>query len=118
MELPSNEGKVKMVHMSKMFQMYSTHEFTANCDVWVSGVCRYLNDVYAPIAASILSLMTDVCLWYFIRHCISVNYSYDAPSEGYMARPTARPTARINNLFHVTGHRDACCAHWLSPVYK
>ena len=66
-ELPSNEGKVKMVHMSKMFQMYSTHEFTANCDVWVSGVCRYLNDVYAPIAASILSLMTDVCLWIFYQ---------------------------------------------------
>lgn len=40
--------------------MYSTRDFTNGCDLWLAGICRYLNDAYAPIASKVLGLLTEV----------------------------------------------------------
>ena len=53
MDLPSEEGKMKMGHMSKMFQMYSTKEFVNGVDLWLAGICRYINDAYASLAVKV-----------------------------------------------------------------
>ena len=42
-----------MGHMSKMFQMYATKDFVNGCDLWVAGICRYINDAYPPLAAKV-----------------------------------------------------------------
>ena len=52
-DLPSEEGKTKMGHMSKMFQMYSTKEFINGVDLWLAGICRYINDAYASLAVKV-----------------------------------------------------------------
>lgn len=51
--LSSEEAKTKLVHMSKMFQMYATKDFINGCDVWLAGICRYLSDAYVPLAAQV-----------------------------------------------------------------
>ena len=48
------------MHMTKMLQMYATKEFSNGCDLWLAGICRYLNDAYAPIASDLLGLMAEV----------------------------------------------------------
>ena len=60
--LPSEESRTKLVHMTKMLQMYATKEFSNGCDLWLAGICRYLNDAYAPIASDLLGLMAEVSL--------------------------------------------------------
>ncbi len=52
-DLPGEESKTKMGHMSKMFQMYSTKNFTNGRDLWLAGICRYLSDVYTPLAVKV-----------------------------------------------------------------
>ena len=59
-ELSSLECKTKLQHMSKMFQMYSAGEFTNSCDIWLAGICRYLNEAYCSLAPEILQLLTAV----------------------------------------------------------
>ena len=56
-DLPSEESKTKMMHMSKMFQMYATRDFTNGCDIWLAGICRYLNDAYASIATKVHNVL-------------------------------------------------------------
>lgn len=56
----TEEARTKILHMGKMFQMYSTREFTNGCDVWLAGICRYLNGAYATLAGRILSLLAEV----------------------------------------------------------
>lgn len=51
--LPSEECKTKMGHMSKMFQMYATKEFANGRDLWLAGICRYINDAYASLAVKV-----------------------------------------------------------------
>ena len=53
MDLASEECKTKMGHMSKMFQMYSTKEFVNGRDLWLAGICRYLNDAYTSLAVMV-----------------------------------------------------------------
>lgn len=53
-DLPSEESKTKMMHMSKMFQMYATKDFTNGRDIWLAGICRYLNDAYTSLATKVL----------------------------------------------------------------
>ena len=52
-DLSCEDYKTKMGHMSKMFQMYSTKEFVNGCDLWLAGICRYLNDAYPPLAGKV-----------------------------------------------------------------
>ena len=52
-DLTSEESKTKLVHMSKMFQMYATKDFTNGVDLWLAGICRYLNDAYPPLAVKV-----------------------------------------------------------------
>ena len=52
-DLPSEESKTKMMHMSKMFQMYATKDFTNGRDIWLAGICRYLNDAYTSLATKV-----------------------------------------------------------------
>ena len=52
-DLSSEESKTKMIHMSKMFQMYATKEFTNGRDIWLAGICRYLNDAYTTLATKV-----------------------------------------------------------------
>ncbi len=52
-DLPSEESKTKMIHMSKMFQMYATKDFTNGRDIWLAGICRYLNDAYTSLATKV-----------------------------------------------------------------
>ena len=53
MHLSGEESKSKLVHMSKMFQMYATKDFTNGVDLWLAGICRYLNDAYPPLAVKV-----------------------------------------------------------------
>ena len=59
-ELTSADSKTKLQHMSKMFQMYSAGEFTPGCDIWLAGICRYLNEAYSSLAVQTLRLLTTV----------------------------------------------------------
>lgn len=52
-DLPLEECKTKMEHMSKMFQMYATKEFVNGRDLWLAGICRYLNDAYPPLTIKV-----------------------------------------------------------------
>ena len=40
--------------------MYSIGEFSTGCDIWLAGICRYLNEAYTSITMEILSLLTTV----------------------------------------------------------
>jgi len=51
--LPSEDCKTKMGHMSKMFQMYATKEFVNGPDLWLAGICRYINDAYSSLAVKV-----------------------------------------------------------------
>ena len=42
-----------MMHMSKMFQMYATKNFNNGRDIWLAGICRYLNDAYTSLATKV-----------------------------------------------------------------
>ena len=53
MDLPSEESKTNMMHMSKMFQMYTTKDFTNGRDIWLAGIHRYLNDAYTSFATKV-----------------------------------------------------------------
>ena len=55
-DLPSEESKTKMMHMSKMFQMYATKDFTNGRDIWLAGICRYLNDAYTSLATKVKAI--------------------------------------------------------------
>ena len=62
---------MKLVHMSKMFQMYATQDFSNGVDLWLAGICRYLNDAYPPLSVkvcmpSLLNLLQSVALICFI----------------------------------------------------
>ena len=61
-KLSNSDCKIKLQHMSKMFHMYKTGEFTNSCDIWLAGVCRYLNEAYCSLATEILKLLTAVRL--------------------------------------------------------
>lgn len=52
-DLPGEDCKTKMGHMSKMFQMYATKKFVNGRDLWLAGICRYLNDAYVPLAVKV-----------------------------------------------------------------
>jgi len=52
-DLPGEECKTKISHMSKMFQMYATKEFVNGRDLWLAGICRYLSDAYMPLAVKV-----------------------------------------------------------------
>ena len=56
-----------MMHMSKMFQMYATKDFTNGRDIWLAGICRYLNDAYTSLATKVLP-------------CIDLQQNYDGAS--------------------------------------
>ena len=40
--------------------MYSAGEFSTGCDIWLAGICRYLNEAYTSITTQILRLLTTV----------------------------------------------------------
>ena len=62
MDLPSEESKTKLVHMSKMFQMYATRDFTNGVDLWLAGICRYLHDAYPPLAVKVhCNIQSHMC---------------------------------------------------------
>ena len=42
-----------MMHMSKMFQMYATKDFANGREIWLAGICRYLNDAYTSLATKV-----------------------------------------------------------------
>lgn len=56
----SEESKLKLQHMSRMFQMYSEGEFSTGCDIWLAGICRYLNEAYSSLAVQMLTLLSTV----------------------------------------------------------
>jgi hypothetical protein len=43
-----------------MFQMYSEGQFTTGCDIWLAGICRYLNEAYVSLAVPMLKLLSTV----------------------------------------------------------
>lgn len=56
----SVDCKTKLQHMSRMFQMYSDGEFTTGCDIWLTGICRYLSEAYSSLSVQMLSLLQTV----------------------------------------------------------
>ena len=51
---------MKLVHMSKMFQMYATQDFSNGVDLWLAGICRYLNDAYPPLSVKVCMVFCKV----------------------------------------------------------
>jgi hypothetical protein len=110
-ELLSEESKLKLQHMSRMFQMYSEGQFTTGCDIWLAGICRYLNEAYVSLAVPMLKLLSTMLEQgpdLYHRPVLRLLYEYLRLQE-----PLAHRMQALVNSTIVVVHR-----HLAGPLWK